>query len=359
MIDRSWRPRLLPSVDVPPAADDEEPARPWLLSLWLVTVVFVAIGVWRSEVVGIWFRDPKGNLLRDKFLATLMLLVVLIVVDALWRGLRTPGLGVLSALRRRWTWRRVGLTLVALVGYHLIYFTYRNLKSWDVFNAPRDRDLTALDQWLFFGHSPAVLLHDLLGQGLADHILVPWYESFATMNSIALLAFVAFNSRLRDGMVAVAALAWAWILGVGSYYLVPSLGPFQDRPQDFAGLPRSIVTQTQALYMDQRATLLAHPSAHDSFAQISAFASLHIGITALILMMLRYHRLRGLSYVMGVYLLGTIVATIYLGWHFAVDDVAGLLIAWASVWLGQLTIYWRGARTGSRSDRPAETYVAG
>lgn len=342
--DSSWRPRLLPSVDVPPASDDTESARPWLLRLWLVTVVFVAIGVWRSQVVDIWFRDPKGNLLRDKFLATLTMLVVLIIVEALWQALRTPGLGVLSALRTRWTLRRVGLTLAALVAYHLVYFTYRNLKSWDVFNAPRDHDLTALDQWLLLGHSPAVLLHDLLGQGLADHILVPWYESFATMNSFALLAFVVFNARLRDGIVGVAAFSWVWILGVASYYLVPSLGPFQDRPQDFAGLPHSVVTDTQAKYLAQRVHLLAHPSAHDAFAQISAFASLHVGVTALVVMMLRYYRLRGLSYVLGVYLLGTMVATIYLGWHFAVDDLAGILIAWAGVWLGHLTVFPRTGR---------------
>jgi membrane-associated phospholipid phosphatase len=32
------------------------------------------------------------------------------------------------------------------------------------------------------------------------------------------------------------------------------------------------------------------------------------------------------------------VATVYLGWHFAVDDVAGIAIAWVAVQLGKLTV---------------------
>ena len=32
----------------------------------------------------------------------------------------------------------------------------------------RLHDLTLVDRWLFLGHSPAVLLHDLLGQNLEE-----------------------------------------------------------------------------------------------------------------------------------------------------------------------------------------------
>ncbi len=126
------------------------------------------------------------------------------------------------------------------------------------------------------------------------------------------------------------------------YYLVPSLGPFDNVPHDFAGLPHTIVTRTQALYMGQRADLLADPSAHDAFAQVSAFASLHVGVTAVIVLMLAYYRFRRTTIVMTVYLALTIVATVYLGWHFFVDDVAGLAIAAAAVGLGHLTIYPAG-----------------
>ena len=39
--------------------------------------------------------------------------------------------------------------------------------------------------------------------------------------------------------------------------------------------------------------------------------------------MARYYGLRVLSWVVFAFLVGTMVATVYLGWHFAVDDIAG------------------------------------
>ncbi len=227
----------------------------------------------------------------------------------------------------------------ALLAYHLVYAGYHNLKSWDALNPPRDQALTWIDQALFLGHSPAVLLHSVLGERWAAYALVIVYESFPTLVSIAFVACVVFADRLRDGTVFLASASWVWVLGVACYYAVPSLGPFNDRPQDFAGLPHTIVTTTQTTYMAQRAHLLADPSAHDAFAQVSAFASLHVGVTTVIVLMAAYYRLRRIAVVLSVYLALTVVATVYLGWHFAVDDIAGLAIGAAAVGLGIVTIY--------------------
>jgi hypothetical protein len=136
---------------------------------------------------------------------------------------------------------------------------------------------------------------------------------------------------------------WAWILGVGSYYLIPSLGPFHAAPAEFAGLTQTSIQRTQVAYVEQRDYLLANPHAHDAFAQISAFASLHCALSALVFLMARYYGLRVLSWAAGAFLVGTLIATVYLGWHFAVDDVAGLAIAWISVQLGKLVVLgsWR------------------
>jgi membrane-associated phospholipid phosphatase len=90
--------------------------------------------------------------------------------------------------------------------------------------------------------------------------------------------------------------------------------------------------------MGQRAYLLAHPHAPDAFAQVAAFASLHVGVTAVILGLAWWHRLRRTAIVLGVFLAGTMVATVYLGWHFAVDLPAGLFIAALAWVLGPLTV---------------------
>jgi hypothetical protein len=58
--------------------------------------------------------------------------------------------------------------------------------------------------------------------------------------------------------------------------------------------------------------------------------------------MLRYYGFRPAARAMTVYLVAVTLATIYLGWHFAVDDVAGLVLGLMAVLLGRLMIYPRG-----------------
>jgi hypothetical protein len=302
------------------------------------------VTVARSLYVGIPVKDPGGAILRSRIALSLAIFVVLAVVDAgvrAGRGRRTVR-NVADVLRARWTRRRLALAMTGLLAYHLVYFCYHNLKSWDVLNHARDQMLLSWDRWLFFGHSPAVLLHQVLGQHIAAYVLMVIYEAFSSMVSVSFVAAMVFPNRVRDGFVFIASALWVWILGVGSYYLIPSLGPFDAAPQEFAGLPHTMIQDTQARYMGQRAHLLAHPHASDAFAQVSAFASLHVAVTCLMLLMARYYGLRRVTQALTAYLVGVMVATVYLGWHFAVDDVAGLAIASIAVFLGRLMIYPRG-----------------
>jgi membrane-associated phospholipid phosphatase len=330
-----------PTVDQPAGV---EPDHRWVAGVWILVAVFAFLTALRSRQVGIPFRDPHGAIFGSRIAISLGLLVLLAVVDA---GVRTGRQGrqvgkLLETLRHKWSGRRLRLALAGLLAYHLVYFCYHNLKSWDVFNQPRDDLLLRWDRWLFLGHDPATLLHDLLGQHVAAYVLMVVYESVSTLIRVWGVAALVFTSRVRDGYVFIASALWVWILGVGSYYLVPSLGPFSSDPGAYAGLPHTMIQDTQKLYMAQRAYLLAHPHSADAFAQVSAFASLHVGVTCLIALMAHYYRLRRTTRAMVVFLVGTILATIYLGWHFAVDDVAGLTIAFVAVLLGRLMIYPRG-----------------
>lgn len=333
------------------AGPDVETDYRWVLRLWVVVIAFAAVTVARSLSVGIPVRDVGGVILRSRMAISAGLFLGLALIDAGWRTPR-PGWTfreALTVLRSRWPSRRLALAASGLLAYHLVYFSYHNLKSWDVFNTVRDDLLTRMDRWLFFGNSPAALLHDLLGQHVATYVLMVIYESFATIVTVSFVAALVFANRMRDGYVFIASMIWVWILGVGTYYLIPSLGPFHSEPGSFAGLPHTMVTDTQARYLAQRAHLLADPGAHDAFAQVSAFASLHVGVTCVILLMLRYYGFRRATQVMTVFLVGTILATVYLGWHFVVDDIAGIAIAVIAVTLGHLTIYPRGRETGAES----------
>ncbi len=323
-----------------PGTDDLGQSTGWLLRLWLVVGVFATVTVVRSVQVGIPLRDPHGSILLTRMALSAGIFVVLVLVDGVRRTTEGRTLGsVLRAVRKQWTGSRLALAGSVLLAYHLVYFCYHNLKSWDVFNQPRDQMLLGWDRWLFLGHSPAVLLHEALGEHVAAYLLLVVYESFSTLVCIAVVAAVVFADHIRDGAVFIASMMWVWILGVATYYAIPSLGPFWSAPHEFAGLPHTVVQDTQAKYLTQRADLLTHPHADGSFAQVSAFASLHVGVTFVIVLMASYYGLRLTTRALAVFLCGTILATVYLGWHFALDDVAGLAIAWVSVQLGRRTIH--------------------
>ena len=332
----------------------EPPAVAWRRAarLWAVVAVFIGVGIARSVAIGIPFRDPHGAYLLTRVGLTVAIFAGLVVLDGFVRSGRPRSRrSTLLAIRSRWTTRRLLLAASALLAYHLTYFTYHNLKSWDVLNAPRDAMLASWDRWLFLGHSPAVVLHDLLGQHVAAWVLMVWYETFPTLVVVAFPAAVALAPRVRDAYVGIAAFVWVWILGTVTYYAIPSLGPFHEAPSDFAGLPHMPIQDTQAKYLAQRDDLLAHPHAPDAFAQISAFASLHVAVTATILGLAWWHRLRRTTAVLAVFLASTAVATIYLGWHFAVDIPAGLLIAALAWGLAPLTV---GVRRRPVTDPPRQ-----
>lgn len=317
----------------------------WLTSAacqWAVVVVFGVVTLAWSAHVGVGLRDPHGQMFRHKAVNAIGLFLALSVLDVLIRTVR--GGWSVDRLReqfgRRWEPRRLALLLSGIVAYHVVYLCYRNMKSWDAFNTPRDHDLLALDKWLFFGHSPASITHSLFGTSSAvtftfSHV----YEAFSMVVSLAIVAAPAFITSTRRGLVMLTAGMWGWIIGTISYYAVPSLGPAFSAAYDFARLPHTFITHDQANYLAQRQAFLAHPSDPTTFVSISAFASLHVGMTALITFLSVYYRKRVITVVMSIYLVLVIIATIYFGWHFFSDVVAGFVLAGLAILLGHLTVY--------------------
>ena len=323
----------------------------WLIGVWAVVLAFAVVTAVRSHQVDVPLRDPGGRMFSGRLTSALILLAILAVVDAVIRTVRARGpvRGVFTALLTKWTWQRIALAVSGLLAYHVVYICYRNMKSWNAFNPLRDAELLRVDRWLFLGHSPAVLLHDLLGQHEAAYFLMVVYKAFTYLVPLSVVSSLVFLDRIRDGYVFLSSAIWVWILGVVSYYLLPSLGPYAEAPREFAGLPHTAITNTQAGYLTERAQFLAHPGAADSFVSLGAFASLHVGFTCMIFLMLRYYGFRRGAWVLGAYLAVVMVATVYFGWHYALDDAAGVLLASLGVLFGRWMIYPRG----DRGPRPA------
>lgn len=339
--------RVENAVSEPEAAastESPENAARWMRRLWIVVGVFVAIGVARSVQVGIMWVDPRGawGLLRLAY--TIVLFGIFVLLDGWLRTARPrTWAGVRATVQLKWTRRRLALAWGALAAYHVTYMAYHNLKSWVVFLPSQDEKLLEWDRWLFGGRSIHELMHSFFGTNdFSAYLIRDWYEIFGTFVILAFPAAVVFAARIRDALVCITAFCWVWILGTACYYLIPSQGPFWSAPEEFTALPHMSIQDTQAKYAQQRLDMLANPHGDGLYAQISAFASLHVGVTAVILGVAWWYGMKKTTIFMSIFLAGTMVATVYLGWHFFVDVPAGLFIAWLSWWLAPRTLGVRG-----------------
>ncbi len=314
----------------PPHAHGEPPppwravaAGPAVAAVMLVTALIV------TSAAGVPLRDPNGVSLR-RFTTAAALVALLVGVDIAFR-----------AGRARWTAARALAAGGALVSFYVTYLAYRNLKS--VVPLLRDelfdRRLADLDRSVFAGHDPAVLLHSLLGTGASAHVLSTAYELFFAFVPVAVAFALVVVPDLRAGLFLTTALAINWALAVASYFLLPSLGPIYADPAAFIQLPHTGVTGLQHALLGARQSFLLDPSAAGGASSIGAFASLH---TSILFTAALATNLLGLSrYVkMGVWLLFalTATATIYFGWHYVMDDLAGLAIGVIALGLARAII---------------------
>ena len=89
---------------------------------------------------------------------------------------------------------------------------------------------------------------------------------------------------------------------------------------------------------------------------IAGFASLHVAITLLVAMMIQYTvRNRALRIVFWVNFGLTVVATIYFGWHYIADDVAGVAIALIAFYVGGIASGQQFERHGLASHPTADS----
>ena len=307
------------------------------------TAVFVAL----ATLVIAWVydlpvRDPDSAV-GPAYIWVPVVLLAAFLTDVLprtvWRGRRTP-LRLLGIARdvvlERWTLAHVRFAVLGLGAWYITYAGFRNLKSFVPFVNRHlwDGVLEDIDRLLFFGHDPAVLLHDLLGTGAAAHFFSFIYVAWIVMVPASLVVALVWSRDAGAGAWYVTAIAVDWVLGVTAYFVVPSLGPVYAQPETFAGLAETSVTGLQRTMMEDRHEVLVNPFTTDAVQTIAAFASLHVGISVTMCVMaelLRLHRI--VRVFLWVFLALTVVATVYLGWHYFVDAIGGAALGVAGVWI--------------------------
>ena len=303
-----------------------------LLAGPIVAFVTVLLALIATDAAGVPLRDPD-HVAGRRLLGVLWFVLGLVALDVVVRAVRlSPGrwptrAALLTVRRDRWTLGRAVAVASSLLAFYGTYLAYRNLKSVVPLLRPHvnfDRALAELDRDLFGGRDPAELLHTLLGTGVTTHVLSAAYVAFIVFLPLTIGVALVFSTRLQPALFYVTAQSINWCLGIVSYFLLPSLGPIYFEPATFAQLPASEVTHLQAVLLDQRVDFLRDPASATP-QSIAAFASLHVSMSFTAAAAAQLLGLgRRLKIALWTWLAVTLVGTVYLGWHYVLDDIAGL-----------------------------------
>lgn len=302
-----------------------------------------AVTIYYSQHLDVGLKDPDGFLgpayIRLPLIAVLIFAIAIVPQSAHRYGFRRAFPGVRTILRDEWNLARVLNVVTGMLSFYICYVSYRNLKSYLPLiggDTIHDRALLELDHFLFFGHNPATVLHDVLGTSIAAQVLAALYVLYLPVVPITVGAVLVLHRDVTVGAWYATAVSLNWVLGVVSYYSLPTLGPAFYEPQRFADLPDNGATQLQMSLVRGAFNFKENPQG-DSIFGIAGFASLHVSVVFTLALFLHFARIaRPIRVVAWIYLGFTVLATLYLGWHYVADDLGGLAIGFLSVGIGAL-----------------------
>ena len=315
---------------------------------WVLMVILAGgMAVWaviEALVLDKRLVDPEGSFLGPSYIRLPLLLLGALLLDLLpltlwnsWRQPRAIPSIVRHRLRTHWNRERITLVALGISCFYVVYVTYRNIKSFlpFVITTKYDRELHLLDHALLFGHDPATILHTLLGTGVAAHVLSYVYLWFLPMVPLVVTAWLVWARNLSYGYWFVTSQCMAWVLGTISYYALPTLGPgFRYVQLYYPELPVTPSGRLMASLADTRHQVITG-TVEDAVQSVAGFASLHCAITLLVALMVQYTiQIKWLKIAVWINFVVTAIATLYFGWHYIADDVAGILIALVSFYVG-------------------------
>lgn len=315
------------------------------------------LAVLASQVLDKRLADPEGSFLGPSYIRLPLLLLGALLLDLLPRTLWLSRLNpkampriVRDRLRTHWNRERFTLVALGIICFYVVYVSYRNLKSFLPFIHTNmyDRELHLIDRALFFGHEPATVLQTALGTDITAHVLSYIYLAFLPMVPLGVTAWLVWSRNLSFGYWFVTSQCLAWTLGTGSYYMLPTLGPGLEYSWLYEPLANTPTSDLIESLLNARQGVRLE-GLEGQVQSVAGFASLHCAITLLLALMVQFTvRSKIAKWVVWVNFGLTVVATLYFGWHYVADDLAGIVIAMVSFYLG-------GVASGQKFDRKLTT----
>src|SRR3954454_7213974 len=308
----------------------------------LVLAVATVLVAWTQDLP---IRDPDGVVVPT-YVRLPIILVLAWLLDVVPRAVVRSGrhLATLPAqftavVRERWDRSHVVFAVSGLAAWYVCYAAFRNLKSYVPFvhGHTFDKGFQRLDHALWLGHDPARVLHAAFGTTWAAEFFSAIYVIWIVLIPVMLAVALVWTRHPSAGSWFVTAVAMDWVLGVATYFALPTLGPIYSAPGNFAHLRHTYATTLEDQLWTDRVHVLADPHATDAVQTIAAFPSLHVGLMVTVCLFVTLAGMaRWIRVTAWAFLVLTVLSTIYLGWHFSLDALGGAALGAVAVWVAAL-----------------------
>lgn len=298
-----------------------------MAALFLTLTVFSAL---------IFIIGTVENIAFSAVLAVFLML-------ALWVGIAISGIAQCVAIVTPGAWKpdiRANWVMAAVLitGFTLPLFQLFKQKILPVRGFPLDPYVAAIDRFLLGGNDAWMVTHAVFGSvGITqffDAVYAIWLPMMFAFPVVMVMA--AHDIRLRARLLGCWVASWVLIAGLGAW-LFGSAGPcYYTRlvgpDAGFAGLDAQLArlnataqlggTDLAALHF--QSLLLAGQSATELMPAggISAMPSMHVAMATLFALAAKQIA-RPLGYIFTAYVILIWVASIHLGWHYAIDGIVG------------------------------------
>jgi hypothetical protein len=234
--------------------------------------------------------------------------------------------------------------LISFMVIYFVAFVCAKIKSLISFVVPFQHDvlLSEWDRWLHFGRYPHEYLSFILDSPkliwFIDGFYVSWFYYI-----YAYMAFVVFQDRHTLGrMSAIICFCLScFLLGNLFAMLSSSVGPiyweyYVDEPNPYTDLlsKLSVVNDATPLYHIEISQMLLDWQNDANVIDLngpSSMPSMHVAIAAL-LFFHSWAYCKWLLPVTVIYLIGTLVGSVVLSWHYAIDGYASIILMYVIWW---------------------------
>lgn len=269
--------------------------------------------------------------------AALAAAIIFVAVDAVVvPGHRLPD-RIAVAIAAAWlvwvppTWSSIRERSVEIVAIFVLYtlacYVHTVLKALVFLSTPpADTELIALEEWCF-----GEPVHRYLARWAADHEVLVRVASDVYRLNASQIVFVSIAltgaGQLRTRTEFLSSIGLQLLLGAALYHVVPSYGPYYAEPDVFAFLQeiRLSADWYELLLGNTQAVVKGTASELATFQYVAAMPSLHVGFSFAMLLYLR--RVPIAFAAAAPIMVFAWIATMILGWHYFVDGVFGILVA--------------------------------